>query len=586
MLKYGQFFEDESPFRIIRIGRPDHGLEQYLTEYEEPVLNYLKALPADQNLVYALVNALGAGEYYSSNRNGDYFPEEALKQYHPTFVSNGKVYKHHINKDPKKKLGDILFSHYNDKMHRVELVITLDRRIPDAMPVIQRIEAGESPKSSMGCRVPYDICSITGKQQRTRADYSEYCAHRLNQVLENGKKICAINTKPTFFDISIVTIPADRTSHLIHAYAGKQSPVQNEGEKVGVMEKEISSNMTTPDPYNQIYDSQKALSEGELDALKSVPLEQALSTLLALRIIPKRDEFSRIVTASLGNEQIVDFQPVQAEPPSDISPENVNPDLAEKFAESWHELALLKPLLLSRVLEKRAAVIIQPPATQSAQLYPNSLHPRERAWWQTAILPQSEEPVLSPVKDPTGAMLALGALYGGYLSIFGKTGGPGFVPFIAKNPWLAPLIAGSVGYASAQLQKSQLEKIIPHAPQPVASAPILEKDASAGRLGMSFLTAAPLSYYAAGKNEALAQSGHRITSTENLVRKYPLAVSLAGTAAGYYLSGKLLSKFGPKLVKSANKLDNVKTASYINTRAVDAVNFIYNDFILMEDQSK
>ena len=64
----------------------------------------------------------------------------------------------------------------------------------------------------MGCKVPEDICSITGKRAKVRADYSDYLKFKMNQVLPDGRKVYAINEKPRFFDISIVTIPADPTS--------------------------------------------------------------------------------------------------------------------------------------------------------------------------------------------------------------------------------------------------------------------------------------------------------------------------------------------------------------------------------------
>ena len=105
--------------------------------------------------LYILVNAMGAGEYYGSNRNGDYFPEKVLQQYHKTFETLARVYKHHVNKDPMRSYGRPVFSHYNNKMHRVELILEIDKG-KDAK-IEQQVREG-TIKVSMGAKVPFDIC--------------------------------------------------------------------------------------------------------------------------------------------------------------------------------------------------------------------------------------------------------------------------------------------------------------------------------------------------------------------------------------------------------------------------------------------
>lgn len=83
-----------------------------------------EAMPApDANHVGIHLVALGDVEHYGFNRNGDGFPKKACKEYHPTFVKHGHVYRHHKNKDPQKSLGTICKSAYNDPMGRIELFI-------------------------------------------------------------------------------------------------------------------------------------------------------------------------------------------------------------------------------------------------------------------------------------------------------------------------------------------------------------------------------------------------------------------------------------------------------------------------------
>lgn len=189
--------------------------------------------------IYILVNALGAGEYWGSNVNGDFFPEKALvhapsnweqlsfeemrsvgKSWDygfPTFM-NAFPYKHHMNKDPSRAFGRVEMAVWNPQMHRVELVLYLDRALCmqfDAMDVIERIERGEFPDVSMGCKVPYDVCMICGKQSKTPQDYCVCASTMMNKILPDGRKVAVRNDFPRFFDISIVFIGADKTAKVM-----------------------------------------------------------------------------------------------------------------------------------------------------------------------------------------------------------------------------------------------------------------------------------------------------------------------------------------------------------------------------------
>ena len=101
----------------------------------------------------------------------------------------------------------------------------------------------------MGCRVPYDNCSICTDWPRyeaaratfnpdrhkspgdavleihkknpirgvsiTRTDYCDHLRKQLNRILTDGKKVYAINDYPRFFDISAVFIGADKTAKVM-----------------------------------------------------------------------------------------------------------------------------------------------------------------------------------------------------------------------------------------------------------------------------------------------------------------------------------------------------------------------------------
>jgi mannose-6-phosphate isomerase-like protein (cupin superfamily)/intein/homing endonuclease len=139
------------------------------------IKDFVRTVRPTKKGIYVLVNALGAAEYWGSNVNGDLFAEKALihapadwdtystekmrevaKTWDygfPTFM-NACPFRHHSNKDPSKALGRVELSVWNSKMHRVELIVYLDRELCkkfDAYDLIERIERGEFPDVSMGC---------------------------------------------------------------------------------------------------------------------------------------------------------------------------------------------------------------------------------------------------------------------------------------------------------------------------------------------------------------------------------------------------------------------------------------------------
>lgn len=184
-------------------------------EWLPEIQKFVNEMRPKEDHIYTLCNALGAGEFWSSNVNGDYFPEKALLKHHNSFVSHASPYMMHINKDPKKSYGDVLASAYNPRMHRVELVVGYDRaRLPSKY--IKKIEKDENVNLSMGCRVPYDVCSICGNVAPTPAQYCSCIKrHGLNHTYDDGRKLYVINTEPEFFDISIVIVPADKTARIL-----------------------------------------------------------------------------------------------------------------------------------------------------------------------------------------------------------------------------------------------------------------------------------------------------------------------------------------------------------------------------------
>jgi len=167
-------------------------------------------LTPDKDHVGLHVLALGESERYGFNRNGDAFTKKACVEFHDTFVKHGHVYEHHQNKDPKKKLGDIVKSAYNPEMGRIELFIHAHK--DKAAEHLDKLASEGDLAYSMACRVQEDRCSECDQMRSSSRDPRQ-CSHvamNLGKTAEDGTFTGTYNDKPKFFDISFVYRPADR----------------------------------------------------------------------------------------------------------------------------------------------------------------------------------------------------------------------------------------------------------------------------------------------------------------------------------------------------------------------------------------
>lgn len=260
------------------------------------VAKYIATLRPQSDAQYVLMNAMGAGEWWGSNINGDYFPEAALIHRPDDWTGNPVIdriraktwpygfptfydahpYAHHRNKDSAKAFGEVELAAWNDKMKRVELVTRVDKDKciqHGGQGVWDKLKVGGFPDVSMGCKVPFDTCSICldwdmykkaqatfvkGKHKHpgeavldfhrstqtkhtdengkvtwsgrgkirglsiTRADYCEHALKSMNKILPDGRKVFVYNDYPRFFDISFVFIGADKTAKVMMKIASKQ----------------------------------------------------------------------------------------------------------------------------------------------------------------------------------------------------------------------------------------------------------------------------------------------------------------------------------------------------------------------------
>ena len=220
----------------LRDGRFDTGR---VTKHASEALDYIKNVAPEPGKTHLLLLAMGGEETYGPNRNGDAFseypvpargkeatargerwlvaPGQELTKTYKTFESNpARTFQHHQNKDPNKASGHVKRAFWNPRMHRVELLTVIDNE-KDA-EWVERVEQGEFPAVSMGCRIKYDVCSRCGNKAPSRA---EYCKHALamNQINPDGTKNFVYNPDSDFFDISRVFRPADRIGYTLKKVA-------------------------------------------------------------------------------------------------------------------------------------------------------------------------------------------------------------------------------------------------------------------------------------------------------------------------------------------------------------------------------
>jgi len=194
---------------------------------------------------YVHINAVGALHAWGSNSNGDAFPKWSLlhdeppadvlaflrekslvvpAEYgHQTFETYAYPFVFHDNKDPLASIGErVTCAAYNDQMERVELIVfLLESRAPD---LVRRVDAGDPIPWSMGCKVPFDVCSICKNAAKNRSEYCSHLRTLMNVTLPDGRKVYALNWFPKFFDISYVISPAWKEAWSLRKIACAGSP--------------------------------------------------------------------------------------------------------------------------------------------------------------------------------------------------------------------------------------------------------------------------------------------------------------------------------------------------------------------------
>lgn len=338
---------------------------------------FLNTLVPERDITFALVNAMGYSEYYGANSNTDWYgynkhldfngllhaPEgfgqnveldrvhgRAAPYGYPTYYG-ATVFAHHKNENAAELgFGDVIYVAAHPTMKRIELV----KRVfnPEAEKrghgaILDKIRRGERTDVSMGCRIPYDTCSVCSDWDRireamsrfdpkvhkhpgvpvlaehkvrpirglaiTRKDYCSCMLTKRGQILPDGRKVFVYNDFPRFFDISFVFIGADRTARVMWFLSDSvrqpytpQVKVANDHRKAAAMVKRI------PDGVAEAVTSCAArepdLPTNILSALRDSGPKKALSSLGALGIVLKPHEFHYVVKPELPLIRLIEVR--------------------------------------------------------------------------------------------------------------------------------------------------------------------------------------------------------------------------------------------------------------------------------------
>jgi hypothetical protein len=376
-----------------------------------------------EEYMYLLINIVGAGEYWGSNFNGDFFPEVALVEYHKTFM-NAYPFVRHKNKDPKFAVGTrILFSTYNDApwAKRTEVIAALKRGNPGAEEFISKVDKGIMPNVSMGCRVPYDQCNVCGNKARTKKEYCVHAKEHMNKLWEGRIRCFVINRHPYFFDVSLVDIPAEaqtgtlaKVAHVqtyelmgsAEAYEnlgwfemveprpektakvtsaamtkGDEAPVDDE-EMLRAIVATLEKEKGLLDEGSESISGMECLPEQAMERLASYPIDQIMDTATALRMLILPQEHTFLVNAKMAsmeaarlmyrNNQAHSFQAPMSTRRTDYL-HNFNEKVASILLPFVELRSVTKPLGMVKKASRRGVEFVSGPADSAYPSYLGSL---------------------------------------------------------------------------------------------------------------------------------------------------------------------------------------------------------------------
>lgn len=251
-----------SEYKIFNVSSTDELIK------EASEIDFPEGFVYDPDFLYMWVRIVSAGEFYGPNKNGDYFPESELVSYWETF-REAHPFKNHENKNVENAIGKIIDVRWNSLMKCVEILKGIDKK--RAPEVARGFQKGYLTDVSMGCKVPYTVCSVCGNKARKRSEFCEHVRYHRLQFLGNGERVYEINYKPRFHDSSTVLNGAERVAKAFYII---DTPPQG----VNVSFNKVASSTGATIHYIPV-------SEVEMDKIASV--QESIHPLLKEEVIEK-----------------------------------------------------------------------------------------------------------------------------------------------------------------------------------------------------------------------------------------------------------------------------------------------------------
>ena len=311
--------------------------------FPDEVAKAIKNLKKKKDHSYMLLTAMG-DETWGPNNNGDLFPTEALLGMQNTPVSwdstkykpekdermdmgreakpryktfeDAHFFHHHKNKiDLDPHFGGVKGAYWHPKMRTVLLILEVDnKKDPESA---EMIAANKALAFSMGCKVPFDVCSICGNKANNIFKYCQHLKFAKNQIMNDGKRVSAINLFPRFFDISKVTKPAflagmglekiafvesnDSVDLADYYNIGQYDELPKE-DQVWFEDHKIPEYMQ--ETIEKVADSEPNVSMYEIKNVAKKGVENALGAFAYKGIVLKPNEFAAVIFEAAGRHDM------------------------------------------------------------------------------------------------------------------------------------------------------------------------------------------------------------------------------------------------------------------------------------------